>query len=193
MTSPHLSAALLTTANESLAPVLPILNAFAHRHRNQHHSSHWWSSFFSRPSRCAQSLDRPHISPPADQEQEQAWKCRGRQPSSSGARKVDDSPCSPPAHTCRSILSYPQAQPYAMRLVAVISLCAFHVTNCPFLQQRLLPARRRQPTCSPRPSPPLYTRSHQQYPLRPCARRSKHNTCSFNLSKANYYRPNPLL
>ncbi|RTE70013.1 hypothetical protein BHE90_015593 [Fusarium euwallaceae] len=55
MTSPHPSAALLSTANESLAPVLPILNAFAHRHRNQHHSSHWWSSF-SLVRRAARNL-----------------------------------------------------------------------------------------------------------------------------------------
>ncbi|KAM5353777.1 hypothetical protein ACJ41O_000427 [Fusarium nematophilum] len=44
MTTPP-PALLLTTTNESLAPLLPILNAFAHRHTNQHSSSHWWSSF----------------------------------------------------------------------------------------------------------------------------------------------------
>ncbi|KAI6767870.1 hypothetical protein HG530_005879 [Fusarium avenaceum] len=37
--------ALLTTNSETLAPLLPILNAFAHRHKNQHSSTHWWSSF----------------------------------------------------------------------------------------------------------------------------------------------------
>ncbi|WAO91016.1 Hypothetical protein NCS54_00846600 [Fusarium falciforme] len=63
MTSPHLSAALLTTANESLAPVLPILNAFAHRHRNQHHSSHWWSSF-SLVRRAARNLSTDLTSRP---------------------------------------------------------------------------------------------------------------------------------
>ncbi|KAF4446038.1 Ribonuclease MRP protein subunit rmp1 [Fusarium austroafricanum] len=44
MTTPP-DAALLTTTSESLAPLLPILNGFAHRHKNQHSSSHWWSSF----------------------------------------------------------------------------------------------------------------------------------------------------
>ncbi|KAF4992743.1 hypothetical protein FGRMN_6953 [Fusarium graminum] len=44
MTAPP-DAALLTTNSETLAPLLPILNAFAHRHKNQHSSSHWWSSF----------------------------------------------------------------------------------------------------------------------------------------------------
>ncbi|KAF9770979.1 hypothetical protein IL306_011385 [Fusarium sp. DS 682] len=37
--------ALLATTSDSLAPLIPILNAFAHRHKNQHSSSHWWSSF----------------------------------------------------------------------------------------------------------------------------------------------------
>ncbi|KAI8668335.1 hypothetical protein NCS55_00858900 [Fusarium keratoplasticum] len=63
MTSPHPSAALLSTANESLAPVLPILNAFAHRHRNQHHSSHWWSSF-SLVRRAARNLSTDLTSRP---------------------------------------------------------------------------------------------------------------------------------
>ncbi|KAF4470780.1 ribonuclease mrp subunit rmp1 [Fusarium albosuccineum] len=45
MTSPHPDASLLITSNESLVPLLQILNAFNHRHRNQHSSSHWWSSF----------------------------------------------------------------------------------------------------------------------------------------------------
>ncbi|KAF5663694.1 ribonuclease mrp subunit rmp1 [Fusarium heterosporum] len=44
MTTPP-DTALLTTNSETLAPLLPILNAFAHRHKNQHSSSHWWSSF----------------------------------------------------------------------------------------------------------------------------------------------------
>ncbi|KAJ4322307.1 RNase MRP subunit [Fusarium piperis] len=63
MTSPHPSAALLSTANESLSPVLPILNAFAHRHRNQHHSSHWWSSF-SLVRRAARNLSADLTSRP---------------------------------------------------------------------------------------------------------------------------------
>ncbi|PHH62414.1 hypothetical protein CDD81_7133 [Ophiocordyceps australis] len=29
----------------SLATLLPILQAFNHRHRNQHRSTHWWASF----------------------------------------------------------------------------------------------------------------------------------------------------
>lgn len=29
----------------SLSPLLPILDAFNHRHKNQHRSSHWWSHF----------------------------------------------------------------------------------------------------------------------------------------------------
>ncbi|KAF5551956.1 ribonuclease mrp subunit rmp1 [Fusarium napiforme] len=36
---------LLATTNDSLAPLIPILNGFAHRHKNQHSSTHWWSSF----------------------------------------------------------------------------------------------------------------------------------------------------
>ncbi|KAI8667411.1 hypothetical protein LRP88_00838 [Fusarium phalaenopsidis] len=63
MTSPHPSVAVLSTANESLAPVLPILNAFAHRHRNQHHSSHWWSSF-SLVRRAARNLSTDLTSRP---------------------------------------------------------------------------------------------------------------------------------
>ncbi|KAF4950348.1 hypothetical protein FSARC_13234 [Fusarium sarcochroum] len=54
MTTPP-DAALLTTTNESLAPLLPILNGFAHRHKNQHSSSHWWSSF-SLLRRAARNL-----------------------------------------------------------------------------------------------------------------------------------------
>ncbi|KAM0352387.1 hypothetical protein ACHAPU_002054 [Fusarium lateritium] len=42
-TSPD--TALLTANRETIAPLLPILDAFAHRHKNQHSSSHWWSSF----------------------------------------------------------------------------------------------------------------------------------------------------
>ncbi|RGP60678.1 ribonuclease mrp protein subunit rmp1 [Fusarium sporotrichioides] len=37
--------ALLTSTSESLTPLLPILDGFAHRHKNQHSSTHWWSSF----------------------------------------------------------------------------------------------------------------------------------------------------
>ncbi|KAF5021109.1 hypothetical protein F66182_6851 [Fusarium sp. NRRL 66182] len=44
MTAPT-DPALFSTANESLAPLIPILNGFAHRHKNQHSSTHWWSSF----------------------------------------------------------------------------------------------------------------------------------------------------
>ncbi|EWY91701.1 hypothetical protein FOYG_08713 [Fusarium oxysporum NRRL 32931] len=44
MTTPP-DAALLATTSDSLAPLIPILNGFAHRHKNQHSSSHWWSSF----------------------------------------------------------------------------------------------------------------------------------------------------
>jgi ribonuclease MRP protein subunit RMP1 len=43
--TPPTDTALLTTNSETLAPFLPILNAFAHRHKNQHSSTHWWSSF----------------------------------------------------------------------------------------------------------------------------------------------------
>ncbi|KAF5634518.1 ribonuclease mrp subunit rmp1 [Fusarium sp. NRRL 52700] len=44
MTTPP-DAALLATTSDSLAPLITILNGFAHRHKNQHSSSHWWSSF----------------------------------------------------------------------------------------------------------------------------------------------------
>ncbi|KAF4954968.1 hypothetical protein FGADI_4878 [Fusarium gaditjirri] len=44
MTTPP-DAALLATTSDSLALLIPILNGFAHRHKNQHSSSHWWSSF----------------------------------------------------------------------------------------------------------------------------------------------------
>ncbi|KAG5754107.1 hypothetical protein H9Q72_008104 [Fusarium xylarioides] len=44
MTTPP-DAALLATTSDSLAPLIPILNGFAHRHKNQHSSTHWWSSF----------------------------------------------------------------------------------------------------------------------------------------------------
>ncbi|KAF5619401.1 ribonuclease mrp subunit rmp1 [Fusarium tjaetaba] len=44
MTTPP-DPALLATTNDSLAPLIPILNGFAHRHKNQHSSTHWWSSF----------------------------------------------------------------------------------------------------------------------------------------------------
>jgi ribonuclease MRP protein subunit RMP1 len=44
MTTPP-DTALLATTSDSLAPLIPILNGFAHRHKNQHSSSHWWSSF----------------------------------------------------------------------------------------------------------------------------------------------------
>ncbi|PHH92570.1 hypothetical protein CDD83_6849 [Cordyceps sp. RAO-2017] len=29
----------------ALPPLLPVLDAFNHRHRNQHRASHWWASF----------------------------------------------------------------------------------------------------------------------------------------------------
>ncbi|KAF4444087.1 ribonuclease mrp subunit rmp1 [Fusarium acutatum] len=44
MTTPP-DAALLATTSDSLASLIPILNGFAHRHKNQHSSTHWWSSF----------------------------------------------------------------------------------------------------------------------------------------------------
>ncbi|KAF5590241.1 ribonuclease mrp subunit rmp1 [Fusarium pseudocircinatum] len=44
MTTPP-DPALFATTNDSLAPLIPILNGFAHRHKNQHSSTHWWSSF----------------------------------------------------------------------------------------------------------------------------------------------------
>ncbi|KAG8676615.1 RNase MRP subunit [Fusarium poae] len=44
MTTPP-DTALLASTSESLAPLLPILDGFAHRHKNQHSSAHWWSSF----------------------------------------------------------------------------------------------------------------------------------------------------
>jgi ribonuclease MRP protein subunit RMP1 len=37
--------ALKTAAATSLAYVLPVLDAFNHRHKNQHSATHWWSSF----------------------------------------------------------------------------------------------------------------------------------------------------
>ncbi|PNP54723.1 hypothetical protein THARTR1_04928 [Trichoderma harzianum] len=35
----------LATATASLSPILPILNAFNHRHHNQHRLAHWWPVF----------------------------------------------------------------------------------------------------------------------------------------------------
>ncbi|KAH7308216.1 hypothetical protein B0I35DRAFT_483489 [Stachybotrys elegans] len=35
----------VAAAHDALAPLLPILDAFNHRHRNQHRTSHWWSQF----------------------------------------------------------------------------------------------------------------------------------------------------
>ncbi|KFA65469.1 hypothetical protein S40285_00454 [Stachybotrys chlorohalonatus IBT 40285] len=40
-----MTAAAQPVPSESLASLLPILDAFNHRHRNQHHASHWWSGF----------------------------------------------------------------------------------------------------------------------------------------------------
>ncbi|EKJ71113.1 hypothetical protein FPSE_08619 [Fusarium pseudograminearum CS3096] len=56
MTTPP-DTALLTSTSESLAPLLPILDGFAHRHKNQHSSSHWWSSF-SIFRRAVRKLDQ---------------------------------------------------------------------------------------------------------------------------------------
>ncbi|KAI5457891.1 hypothetical protein BGZ63DRAFT_427911 [Mariannaea sp. PMI_226] len=39
------SVEILTQTQASLSPLLPILQAVAHRHRNQHSSSHWWRAF----------------------------------------------------------------------------------------------------------------------------------------------------
>ncbi|KAM0543572.1 hypothetical protein ACHAPJ_012238 [Fusarium lateritium] len=62
MTTPP-DPALLATTNESLATLLPILNGFAHRHKNQHSSSHWWSSFSSL-RRAARNLADDLVSRP---------------------------------------------------------------------------------------------------------------------------------
>ncbi|OAA37485.1 hypothetical protein NOR_07184 [Metarhizium rileyi] len=55
-TSPSTHAARAT-----LAAVIPLLNAFNHRHHNQHRVSHWWAAFgqFRRSLRClAERLDQ---------------------------------------------------------------------------------------------------------------------------------------
>ncbi|KKP00411.1 hypothetical protein THAR02_07480 [Trichoderma harzianum] len=39
------STSATATATASLSPILPILNAFNHRHHNQHRLAHWWPVF----------------------------------------------------------------------------------------------------------------------------------------------------
>jgi ribonuclease MRP protein subunit RMP1 len=41
--NPLATTAALSSAHDALAPLLPILDAFNHRHHNQHRASHWWS------------------------------------------------------------------------------------------------------------------------------------------------------
>ncbi|KAH6893574.1 hypothetical protein B0T10DRAFT_482577 [Thelonectria olida] len=43
--SSALSKEALSQTHDSLANILALLKSFAHRHHNQHHSSHWWRSF----------------------------------------------------------------------------------------------------------------------------------------------------
>ncbi|KAJ4133696.1 RNase MRP subunit [Fusarium equiseti] len=62
MTTPP-DTALLASTSQSLAPNLTILNAFAHRHKNQHSCTHWWSSF-SILRRASQKLSQDLISRP---------------------------------------------------------------------------------------------------------------------------------
>jgi hypothetical protein len=62
-TTPPDTAALLTSTSESLAPLLPILDGFAHRHKNQHSSTHWWSSF-SILRRAIRNLSQDLVSRP---------------------------------------------------------------------------------------------------------------------------------
>ncbi|KAH7193429.1 uncharacterized protein B0J16DRAFT_412022 [Fusarium flagelliforme] len=62
MTTPP-DTALLTSTSQSLAPNLTILNAFAHRHKNQHSRTHWWPSF-SILRRASQKLSQDLVSRP---------------------------------------------------------------------------------------------------------------------------------
>lgn len=55
--------ALLTSTSEALAPLLPILDGFAHRHKNQHSSTHWWPSF-SLLRRALRNLAQDLVSRP---------------------------------------------------------------------------------------------------------------------------------
>ncbi|KAF4120277.1 hypothetical protein GMORB2_3078 [Geosmithia morbida] len=42
---PTITPEAAITIHTYLAPLLPIVDAFNHRHKNQHRSSHWWSHF----------------------------------------------------------------------------------------------------------------------------------------------------
>lgn len=47
-TRPSATATTITasaTIRDHLSPLLPLLDAFNHRNKNQHHASHWWSHF----------------------------------------------------------------------------------------------------------------------------------------------------
>lgn len=54
--------AVAATSTAKLAALLPILDAFNHRHRNQHSASPWWSSFrlFRRGARALTDDLRRH-------------------------------------------------------------------------------------------------------------------------------------
>jgi hypothetical protein len=70
--SVSLSKGVISQTHDSLTNILALLKSFAHRHHNQHHSSHWWRSFGLLRS-AARSLAasllrhprRPHDEPPA--------------------------------------------------------------------------------------------------------------------------------
>jgi hypothetical protein len=40
---PPIPSSKCIDAHEALGPLLPILDAFNHRHKNQHRASHWWA------------------------------------------------------------------------------------------------------------------------------------------------------
>lgn len=128
-------------------PLLPILNAFNHRHHNQHRLAHWWPVFRSLRRTIRNLID--DLSPPA----------------SLSSRPSPRREAIPPRAVWLHKHLIPRAYVYASLLPIVVlntriqNLIKSHTT------QGILPTRRRQPTRPPRPPPPRHPRPHSHRPL----------------------------
>lgn len=132
---------------DSFTPLLPILNAFNHRHHNQHRLAHWWPVFRSLRRTIRNLID--DLSPTT----------------SLSSRPSPRREAVPPRAVWLNKHFIPRAYVYAYLLPILVLNAGIEKLTKSHITQGILPTRRRQPTRPPRASPPRHPRPHSHRPL----------------------------